>query len=163
MPGHPYRFRGLITCGVCERKMVGNPNHSRLYYRYTASRDFVRQHHISHPPALYVREDTITEPIDRFLRAELTGSTLTDNLRRAADAQYRAALAAPDTTGEIDELRQTRPTATWPDAWKQERPVQVGGPGSRTPTMLSPRPGPTAQAQFTSLLRPDVPGSIRMA
>ncbi|WP_412749746.1 hypothetical protein [Krasilnikovia sp. M28-CT-15] len=46
-------------------------------------------------------------PIDRFLRAELTGSTLADNLRRVADAQYRAALAAHDTTGEIDELRQT--------------------------------------------------------
>nr|WP_242625355.1 recombinase family protein [Krasilnikovia cinnamomea] len=105
--GHPYLFRGLITCGVCDRKMVGNPNHGRLYYRCTASRDFVRQHRISHPPALYVREDAITEPIDRFLRDELTGSTLAGNLRRVADAQYQAALAAHDTSGEIEELRQT--------------------------------------------------------
>ncbi len=104
---HPYLFRGLITCSLCSRKMVGNPNHGRLYYRCTASRDFVRQHQISHPPALYLREDQITAPIDRFLREELTGGTLTDNLRRVADAQYRAALAAHDTTGEIDKLRQT--------------------------------------------------------
>jgi DNA invertase Pin-like site-specific DNA recombinase len=103
----PYLFRGLITCGLCERKMVGNPNHGRLYYRCTASRDFVRQHRISHPAALYLREDSITEPIDRFLRDELTGATLTDNLRRVADAQYRAALAAHDETGEIEGLRQT--------------------------------------------------------
>jgi hypothetical protein len=87
--------------------MVGNPNHGRLYYRCAASRDFVRQHQISHPPALYLREDQITASVDRFLREELTGSTLTDNLRRVADAQYRAALAAHDTAGEIDTLRKT--------------------------------------------------------
>jgi site-specific DNA recombinase len=104
--GRPYLFRGLITCGLCDRKMVGNPNHGRLYYRCTASRDFVRQHQISHPPALYLREDVIIDPIDRFLRDELTGGTLTDNLRRVADARYRAALAAHDTIGEIDKLRQ---------------------------------------------------------
>lgn len=105
--GHPYLFRGLIKCGLCDRKMVGNPNHGRLYYRCAASRDYVRQHQISHPPALYLREDQITDPIDRFLREELTGATLTDNLRRVADAQHRAALAAHDNTGEIDKLRQT--------------------------------------------------------
>jgi hypothetical protein len=104
--GHPYLFRGLITCGLCDRKMVGNPNHGRLYYRCTASRDYVRQHQLSHPPALYLREDTITAPVDEFLRDELTGKTLTENLRRVADAQYRAALAAHDTTGEVDRLRQ---------------------------------------------------------
>lgn len=105
--GHPYLFRGLITCGLCDRKMVGNPNHGRLYYRCTASRDYVRQHQLSHPPALYLREDIITAPVNEFLRDELTGKTLTDNLRQVADAQYRAALAAHDTTGEVDRLRQT--------------------------------------------------------
>ncbi|MEV7624081.1 recombinase family protein [Actinoplanes sp. NPDC089786] len=104
---HPYLFRGLICCGLCGRKMVGNPNHGRLYYRCTASRDFARQHKISHPPALYLREDTLTDPIDRFLRDELTGRTLADNLRQVADAEYRAALAAHDATGEIEKLRQT--------------------------------------------------------
>ena len=92
-------FRGLITCGVCNR--------GRLYYRCTGSRDVVRQHQISHPPALYLREGTIIASIDRFLRDELTGPALADNLRRVADAQYRAALAAHDTTGEIEKLRQT--------------------------------------------------------
>ncbi|GAA3927007.1 recombinase family protein [Actinoplanes auranticolor] len=33
----PYLFRGLITCGLCDRKMVGNPNYGRLYYRCKAS------------------------------------------------------------------------------------------------------------------------------
>jgi site-specific DNA recombinase len=66
----------------------------------------LRQHEISHPPALYLREDQIVTPIDRFLREELTGRTLTESLRRVADAQYRAAVAAYDTAGEIEKLRQ---------------------------------------------------------
>ncbi|GAA0577187.1 recombinase family protein [Paractinoplanes ferrugineus] len=105
--GKPYLFRGLITCGLCDRKMVGNPNHGRLYYRCTASRDFVRQRQISHPPALYLREDAIIRPVDEFLRDELTGGSLTDNLRRVAEAQHRAALAAYGDAGEIEKLRRT--------------------------------------------------------
>jgi hypothetical protein len=46
----PYLLRGLITWGLCDRKMVGNPNHGRLYYRCKASRDYVRQHEVAHPP-----------------------------------------------------------------------------------------------------------------
>jgi hypothetical protein len=86
--------------------MVGNPNHGRLYYRCTASRDFVRQRQISHPPALYLREDAIIRPVDEFLRDELTGRKLTENLRQVAEAQHRAALAAYGDTAEIEKLRQ---------------------------------------------------------
>ncbi|MEU4565002.1 zinc ribbon domain-containing protein, partial [Actinoplanes sp. NPDC023936] len=103
----PYLFRGLITCGICGRRMVGNLNHGRLYYRCTASRDFVRQQQISHPPVLYLREDQIIGPVDRFLRDELTGPALTDNLRRVADAQHRAALAANNSEDDTETIRQT--------------------------------------------------------
>jgi hypothetical protein len=86
--GRPYLFRGLITCGWCDRKMVGNPNHGRLYYRCTASRDFVRQRQISHPPALYLREDAIIRPLDEFLR---------DQESRTGPARpHRGAAAAHD-------------------------------------------------------------------
>lgn len=42
----------------------------------------------------------------RSLRDELTGNSLTENLHRMADAQYCAALATHDTSGEIEQLRQ---------------------------------------------------------
>lgn len=103
----PYLFRGLITCGLCGRSMVGNPNHGRLYYRCKASRDFVRQHEVAHPAVLYLREDTIADPVDRFLRRELTGSTLTANLRSLADAHYRAQLIAHRAQDETAQLRRT--------------------------------------------------------
>jgi hypothetical protein len=58
------------------------------------------------PPApQIVRQPILARHVG--LRDELTGTTLTENLRRVADAQYRAALAAHDSTGEIEKLRQT--------------------------------------------------------
>ncbi|HEX8344406.1 MAG TPA: recombinase family protein [Actinoplanes sp.] len=103
----PYLFRSLITCGLCDRHMVGNPNHGQLHYRCKASRDFVRQHAVAHPPVLYLREDAIIEPIDRFLHQELTGDILTANLRSLADAHYRAQLAAHQAQDETDQLHRT--------------------------------------------------------
>jgi site-specific DNA recombinase len=103
----PYLFRGLITCGLCDRHMVGNPNHGRLYYRCKASRDFVRQHEVAHPPMLYVREDAIIEPVDRFLSKELNVSTLTANLRALADAHYRTELAEYRAGDQTGPLRQS--------------------------------------------------------
>jgi len=120
-------FRGLISCGLCDRKMVGNPNHGRLYYRCTASRDFVRQHQISHPPALYLREDSIGDSVDRFLRDELTGPTLTDNLRGVANAQYRAALAAHDQRARSRDFGGRSPTP-------MTRSTAIGRPSTREAT-----------------------------
>ncbi|MBO3736548.1 hypothetical protein [Actinoplanes flavus] len=56
---------------------------------------------------LYLREDTITEPVDRFLRDELAGDTLTATLRGLADAHYRAELARHQGADQSRYLRQT--------------------------------------------------------
>ena len=102
----PYLFRGLLVCGLCGRRMEGSVNHGRLYYRCAASRDYVRQHNISHPPMLYLREDAIAESVDRFLHEELGERALSTTLRQLADAQHREAMAEHDD-GAADELRGT--------------------------------------------------------
>jgi site-specific DNA recombinase len=103
----PYLFRGLLRCGLCGRVMTGNPNHGRNYYRCKASRDFVHQHSIDHPPVLYLREDVITDPVDVFLHQELGGGTLAANLRKLAEAQHRAVLAQEATVVDEEQLRLT--------------------------------------------------------
>ena len=102
----PYLFRGLLTCGLCGRRMEGSFNHGRLYYRCAASRDFVRQHKINHPPCLYLREDSIAGPIDRFLHQELGTTRLPGTLRKLADAQHRAVNALDDLNERAATLRQ---------------------------------------------------------
>ena len=91
---HAYLFRGLPRCGLCERVMEGSVNHGRIYYRCKASRDFVSQHGIAHPPVLYLRQESITDPVDRFLSEELGNANLTETLSRIADASHRAISAS---------------------------------------------------------------------
>jgi site-specific DNA recombinase len=45
---------------------------------------------------LYVREDAIADPVDRFLHEELGQRTLTTTLRRLTAAQRRRATAEQD-------------------------------------------------------------------
>jgi hypothetical protein len=87
--------------------MEGSFNHGRLYYRCAASRDFVRQHKIDHPPCLYLREDSIAGPINRFLHQELGTARLPGTLHKLADAQHRAVNALDDLNRGAATLRQT--------------------------------------------------------
>jgi site-specific DNA recombinase len=89
------------------RGAVGNPNHGHLYYRCRASRDFVRQHAIAHPPMLYVREDAIVGPVDQFLHEELGQRHLASTLQRIAEAQHRAAMAEHAADDQSARLRET--------------------------------------------------------
>ena len=104
---HPYLFRGLLRCGICGRLMDGSVNHGRIYYRCKASRDYVRQHCISHPPVLYLRQESIAGPVDQFLTDELGHDSLSEALRRITDAHHRAALAEHHATDESTPLRAT--------------------------------------------------------
>lgn len=102
----PYLFCGLLYCGLCGRVMQGNFTHGRIYYRCKASRDYVRQHHIEHPPALYLREDAISEPIGRLLQKELGQRNLSSTLKALVQAQHRLA-TAQDKRQDDQQLRQT--------------------------------------------------------
>jgi site-specific DNA recombinase len=104
---YPYLFRGLLRCGLCDRIMAGSVNHGRIYYRCKASRDDVRQHGIAHPPVLYLRQESIIDPVDRFLTEELGRTSLADTLHRIADASHRAALAEHQQHDDAPRLRKT--------------------------------------------------------
>ncbi|MGH9214168.1 MAG: recombinase family protein [Acidimicrobiales bacterium] len=64
----PYMLRGLVHCGVCERKMQGNQAHGTLRYRcITTQTRSLPAYLADHPKALYVREDAIIQPLDTWL------------------------------------------------------------------------------------------------
>jgi site-specific DNA recombinase len=64
----PYMLRGLIHCGICERKMVGTKAHGARRYRCMAPKTRALPGYLSdHPKALYVREDAIVKAIDEWL------------------------------------------------------------------------------------------------
>lgn len=64
----PYLLRGLLHCGLCERKMVGTSSHGTIRYRCMANQTRALPAYLSeHPKALYVREDQIARALDDWI------------------------------------------------------------------------------------------------
>lgn len=61
-------LRGLVHCGICERKMQGNKAHGTLRYRCITNQTRALPAYLSHhPKAVYVREDAIVKALDAWL------------------------------------------------------------------------------------------------
>ena len=105
---HPYLLRGLLSCGICGRKLQGSARPSRsstgsarILYRceFGASRSIPSD--LDHPPTVYVREDAIVPKLDRWLAEIVTPEALAQAQvpppeTSARDAAARAALADCD-------------------------------------------------------------------
>lgn len=85
-PTHrPYALRGLLSCGLCGRRMQGSWNNNQAYYRCRAPGE-----RSEHPRTVLLREAVIVPPMHRWLL------TLQDRpqLPEASAALITAALAA---------------------------------------------------------------------
>ena len=100
-PGRCYVLRGMLHCGLCGRRMVGNWNHERPHYRCRFTADFPAPTS-DHPPSLYVREDAILPALDRWL------ATVFDPENLDATCEALAAASRPDPTAlaQRQELRR---------------------------------------------------------
>jgi site-specific DNA recombinase len=63
----PYVLRGLVHCGVCERRMQGQWNHNRPYYRCRYPREYALANTVDHPGNVYVAEDDVLPALDGWL------------------------------------------------------------------------------------------------
>lgn len=95
---HAYALRGLLFCGVCKRKMQGNYNNGRAHYRCMIRADYVLGDQLPHPKAVYVREDRLVEPLDRWLAtlfdANHLDATIDALAEAASDATHEARIKA---------------------------------------------------------------------
>lgn len=90
----PYLLRGLLHCGICDRKMQGNKAHDTLRYRCTVTQTRALPAYLSdHPKAVYVREDAVVRALDAWL------PTLVD-----ADLLAGSQEPDPSTTARHDDL-----------------------------------------------------------
>ena len=64
---HPYVFKSLIYCSVCQRRMQGQHSHDVAYYRCRYPSDYALANRVDHPKNVIMREDLATGPIDRWL------------------------------------------------------------------------------------------------
>src|SRR5579863_7919613 len=62
-----YMLRGLVTCGVCGRRMAGTWNNGQAYYRCNFGKEYATAKALDHPPTVYLREADVVPALDSWL------------------------------------------------------------------------------------------------
>jgi site-specific DNA recombinase len=110
----PYLLRGLLHCGICDRRMQGSWNNDAAYYRCMFLSQYAAKNKIRHPRAVYLREGLIVPGLDdwlsRLFRPGELPRTVRD-LEQAQDGDLDDAVAAQARREVADcdaKLRQHR-------------------------------------------------------
>lgn len=64
--GRQYLLHGIMRCGLCGRRMTGQWNHGRAYYRCRFTNDYGVDP-ATHPSNVYVKEDAVVPGLDGWL------------------------------------------------------------------------------------------------
>jgi site-specific DNA recombinase len=91
---HTYLLRGLLRCGICDRRMQGTWNHGRAHYRCSYPGEYALAGKIDHPRAVYLREDQVLPPLDRWIARVFEPGRLEETCHQLAHA--RASPAGDD-------------------------------------------------------------------
>jgi DNA invertase Pin-like site-specific DNA recombinase len=99
----PYLLRGLLRCGLCDRRMQGSWNHEQAYYRCRYPTEYALPRRAQHPRTVYVREAQIVPPLDDWIAGVFEPDRLEEACRTLAEAQE----PAPEEDGRAEAARQT--------------------------------------------------------
>lgn len=97
-----YLLRSLIFCGLCNRRMEGSWNNGLAHYRCKASTQRVTETTTGHPKSLYVREDDVLAPLDRWLASVFDPDRVDDTA-----AALEAASEDPTLKARQEAARET--------------------------------------------------------
>ncbi|MFC3500050.1 recombinase family protein [Micromonospora krabiensis] len=106
---HPYVFKSLIYCSVCERRMQGQHSHDVAYYRCRYPSDYALANRVDHPKNVIMREDLATRPIDQWIASVFDPSQRDQTIEQLAhQLSPQVQPAAPpragrDITAEFDK------------------------------------------------------------
>jgi DNA invertase Pin-like site-specific DNA recombinase len=99
----PYLLRGLLRCGLCDRRMQGSWNHEQAYYRCCYPTEYALPRRAQHPRTVYVREAQIVQPLDDWISGVFEPDRLDETCRGLAEAQE----PVPEEDGRAETARRT--------------------------------------------------------
>jgi len=101
----PYLLRGLLRCGLCDRRMQGSWNHEQSYYRCCYPTEYALPRRTQHPRTVYVREAKIVQPLDDWISGIFEPDRLEETCRALAEAQEPAPEARRSRGGRPTDAR----------------------------------------------------------
>lgn len=84
----PYVLRGLLFCGICDRRMQGSWHDGQPYYWCTFPGEYALANCIDHPRVVYLREAEVVPELDTWLTKTLDPTHLPVTLDALAAAQH---------------------------------------------------------------------------
>jgi len=82
-----YALRGLMFCGVCDRRIQGQWNHGHARYRCRFPDEYALANKVAHPLNVYLPERDILPPLDEWLMLAFVPHRLTESIEAMYDAQ----------------------------------------------------------------------------
>lgn len=98
----PYVLRGLVHCGVCERRMQGQWTRDQPYYRCRFPNEYGLANKIEHPRNVYLAEKDVLPPIDDWLATLFAPHRIDETIRTINESQPPTKTEdAADTTSQV--------------------------------------------------------------
>jgi site-specific DNA recombinase len=91
---HPYLFKSLIYCAICQRRMQGQHSHGIAYYRCRFPQEYALANKIQHPRKVIMREEALILPLDQWLDQAFSPTRREHTLAVLAE-QAAVGLSAP--------------------------------------------------------------------
>lgn len=73
---HAYALRGLLFCGICDRRMQGHWANAAPYYRCHFPSEYALANRLQHPRNVTLRQDVLLDPLDAWLASKFDPSHL---------------------------------------------------------------------------------------
>ena len=102
---HAYALRGLLFCGICQRRMQGHWANAAPYYRCRFPNEYALANEITHPLNVTLRQDVLLGPLDGWLASKFEPLHLPATIEElaAASAPLQADAGDDEITAKIED------------------------------------------------------------
>jgi len=95
---HAYALRGVLVCGLCDRKMQGHWANQAPYYRCRFPNEYALANRVRHPLNVTLRQDAVLPPLEEWLASKFGPRYLAATIDELAAAATQD--EAPDDDGD---------------------------------------------------------------
>jgi site-specific DNA recombinase len=120
---HYYALRGVLLCGLCDRRMSGKWNNDQAYYLCRYPAEYALGNRLSHPKNVYLREVEVLGPLDDWLAEKFGPASIDATLSELAE---RAVLSEDPGTSRMPKPPARRSPNTTPRSAATGRALTLG-------------------------------------